>query len=82
MAAFRSANATAPAHGAVSVTPSDSTTLVTTRSIYIGVSGDVAVQMADGQIITFVGVPVGIFPLQVDKVLATGTTATNIIALY
>lgn len=82
MSAFRSANATAPAHGAVSVTPNDSTVLVTTRSLFVGVSGNLAVQMADGQTITFANVPVGIFPIQVDKVLSTGTTATNIIALY
>lgn len=82
MSAFRSANATAPAHGAVSVTPNDSTVLVTTRSLFVGVSGNLAVQMADGETITFANVPVGIFPIQVDKVLSTGTTATNIIALY
>lgn len=82
MSAFRSANATAPAHGAVSVTPNDSTVLVTTRSLFVGVSGNLAVQMADGETITFTNVPVGIFPIQVDKVLSTGTTATNIIALY
>lgn len=82
MSAFRSANSTAPAHGAVSVTPSDSAEISPTRALYIGVSGDVAVTMADGQSVIFVGAPVGVLPIQVSQVRSTGTTATNILALY
>jgi hypothetical protein len=82
MAAFRDSNATVPAHGAVAVTPSDSTVFAITRSLYIGVSGNVAVHMADGQTVTFASVPVGIFPVQVDQVLSTNTTASSIVALY
>ncbi len=82
MSAYRSANSTAPAHGAIAVTPSDITNLVTTRSLYVGTSGNVSVIMADGQTVTFVAVPVGMFPIQVTKVLATGTTASDILAIY
>jgi hypothetical protein len=82
MGAFRSADATVSAHGAVAVTASDATIFPTTRSLYVGGSGDLAVRMADGMTITFTAVPIGIAPFQVDQVLATGTTATNIIALY
>jgi hypothetical protein len=82
MAAYRSADATVSAHGAVAVTASDATIFPVTRALYIGVTGDVAVRMADGMSITFTAVPVGVFPVQVDQVLSTGTTATGIIALY
>lgn len=82
MAAYRSADSTAPAHGAVSVTPNNSTVIPVTRALYIGTTGALAVRMADGMTITFTAVPVGVFPIQVDQVLATGTVASNIIALY
>lgn len=82
MSAYRTANATAPAHGAVAVTPSDSTVLVNTRGLYVGTSGNLVVEMADGQTVTFTSVPIGIFPIQVTKVLSTGTTASNIVAVY
>lgn len=80
--AFRSADATVSAHGAVAVTPSDATIFPMTRGLYIGVAGNLAVRMADGQEITFVGVANGVFPIQVDMVKSTGTAATDIFALY
>lgn len=82
MAAYRSANATVAAHGARVITPSDSTILEITRGIYVGVSGDIVVEMADGQQVTFVGVPAGIIlPIQVSKVRAA-TSASSLLALY
>lgn len=51
--------------------------------LYVGVSGDLAVQMANsGQNVTFIAAPVGYHPIQVNRVLATGTTADSIIALW
>lgn len=82
MAANRSANSTAPGHGAFAVTPSDSTVIPVTRALYIGVTGNIAVRMADGMTVTFNSVPVGMLPIQVDQVLATGTTALNLLAIY
>lgn len=71
------------ARKAVAVTKSDSTILETTRALYIGVTGDVAVIMADGgSAVTFTAVPVGLLPVQVTKVMSTNTTATNIMAMY
>lgn len=69
---------------AVVVTPSDSTVLaLATRTLYIGVSGDVKVDMASsGTAIVFKAVPVGFLYVSVVKVYSTGTTATNIVALY
>jgi hypothetical protein len=82
MAAYRSADATVAAHGAVAVTPSDATVFPVTRGFYVGTPGDIAVRTADGQTITFANVPVGILPVQADMVLSTGTAASDIIALY
>ena len=81
--AFRTANATVAAHGAASVTLSDSATIPNTRSLYIGVSGDVKVTMADGQTVTFKNTNSGVdLPVQRKKKKKNGTTATDIIALY
>ena len=75
-------SSTAPARYAVAVTPSDATVLQTTKAIYIGGAGNVAVTMAGGGNVTFIAPPVGtILPIAVTKVLATGTTATSIVAL-
>ena len=81
--AYRDANSTAPAHGAVAITPSDVATIPNTRAIYVGGTGNITVRMADGQDnVVFATVPVGILSIQVDKVYATGTGATNLVALY
>lgn len=82
MGAFRTADATCPAHGAEIITPSDVTLLPTTRALYIGVAGDVQVEMADGQIVIYESMPVGFAPIQVVRVYATNTAATNMLALY
>jgi hypothetical protein len=70
------------AYNAVAVTPNNDTVIPTTRALYVGVAGNIVVRMADGAQVTFANVPVGIIPIQVDRVLATSTTATNIVALY
>ena len=81
--AFRTANATVAAHGAASVTPSDSAEIPITRSLFIGTNGNIKVTMADGQEITFINLTAGtIFPIQVVMVWSTGTTVTTVIALY
>lgn len=66
------------------VTPSDTTVFTNThRALYIGGAGDVAVRMVrDGSVLTFSAVAAGtMLPLSVDKVMATNTTATSILAL-
>jgi hypothetical protein len=66
------------------VTPSDSVMLPNgiCRALYIGVTGDVAALMAGGSVVTFKAAPVGILPVQCQRVNSTNTTATNILALY
>jgi hypothetical protein len=71
-----------PAHHAVAVVPSDTADLpAASTSIYVGVSGNLKVTMLGGEILTFGNVPVGWHPIRVTRVW-TGTTATNIIAVW
>lgn len=73
-----------PAREAVAVTPDDAADLGnTSRSIYVGSTGDIAVHMVgESSSVVFKSVPVGILPIRVDRVLATGTTASDIVALW
>lgn len=74
---------TSVASQATAVTPNDSTVLSATRGLYLGVSGNVVVTMANGSDATFVGLAAGVIhPISVTKVKATGTTATSILAVY
>lgn len=71
-----------PATIAAAVTPSDTVDLTTApRALYVGVSGDVKVNMLGSGAVTFKAAPVGVLPIRVSRVYATGTTATNILAL-
>lgn len=80
--AYRSADATVAAKDAVAVTTSDATVIPITRSLYIGTGGNIKVRMASGNTVTFSNVSAGVFPVQVDMVYSTDTTATGIVALY
>lgn len=75
---------TEPADKAKAVTTSNTANLSpNARALYVGVAGDVKVDVpGSATAVTFVGVAAGtILPVQVQRVYATGTTATNIIAL-
>ena len=75
---------------AAAVTPSDTINIPSITGgtnngcvLYVGGYGDVKVDTIGGDTVTFVGVNGGtFFPVQVLRVYATGTTATNIIALW
>jgi hypothetical protein len=72
-----------PMTDGVAVTASDSTVLTTTRAIFVGGAGNLAVVMSNGTTVTLTGVTAGSWlPLRVTKVKSTGTTATNIAALW
>ncbi|TNM66393.1 spike base protein, RCAP_Rcc01079 family [Aliirhizobium smilacinae] len=73
-----------PASAGMAVTPSDTTALsVSSRAIYIGSGGTLAIRMISGDDLTFIGVPSGSFlPIRVSQVHATGTTASAIVALF
>jgi hypothetical protein len=71
-------NANTPS-GFAAVTKSDST-FVDFMGIYVGGTGDVAVEDGAGNSTTFPSVPAGlIIPGRIRRVLSTGTTATNIV---
>lgn len=74
-----------PAQSAEVVTPHDTNELTkVSRALYVGVGGDVAVQMYDtGTAIVFKNVPTGtILPIRIKRVNSTSTTATNMVSLY
>ena len=75
---------TAPTYDAASVTPSDSADLAKpTRGLYIGGAGNVKLDTEGGTAVTFNGLTAGsILPVRTTRVYATGTTATDIIAMY
>lgn len=51
--------------------------------LYVGGSGNIKVKTASGNDLTFTGLNAGTFvPVQVVQVFSTGTTATNILALW
>jgi len=71
------------AYDAVAITPSDSTVLAEyTRAIYCGGDGTVTVRMESGNNCAFTVVTGLVLPVRVDKILLTGTSATNLVALY
>ena len=79
------------AYRASSVTPSDTANIPSVGGgdgvnngcvLYIGVAGDLKVITSGKDEITFKNVPVGFFPVQVVKVFATGTAASEIISLW
>lgn len=53
------------------------------KAFYVGVAGDVAVQDDQGTSVTFTGCLAGVmYPVSTQVIMATNTTATNIVALY
>ncbi|HEY2068268.1 MAG TPA: hypothetical protein VGG48_01840 [Rhizomicrobium sp.] len=72
---------------AQAITPTDNSAIGPYQGLYIGVAGDVTVVMRNGDgaggvtTVLFKAVPVGLLPIAVQGVNATGTTATNIVGL-
>ena len=79
-------DASGPARRAAAVTPSDAVDLTTyAKALYVGAAGNVRVLTVGGEdadAVTFANHPVGWLPVQVRRVLATGTTATQIVAAF
>ena len=67
---------------AVAVTPDDTERLAATKGLYVGGVGDLSVVFEQGTAdVVFTGVE-GFLPFKVTRINDTGTTATDIIALY
>ena len=73
----------APASHGFAITPHDSNELAeTTRALYVGTAGSVALVMASGAALSLVNVAGGtILPLRVRAVRATGTCAGALVGL-
>lgn len=75
---------------AAAVTPSDTVNIPAVTGgtnngcvLYVGGDGDLKVTTIGGDDVTFVGIVAGTFiPVHVLRVWSTGTTATNIVALW
>lgn len=72
-------NDSSPAYYAKAITPSD-TDDDGFRALYVGGTGNVALVMVDGNVVTFNAVS-GVLPVTGRRVNATGTTATGIVGL-
>jgi hypothetical protein len=76
----------APGIGAIDASAQKSDTVDLTRqcrALYVGADGNVTVVMKDGTSATFVGVTAGtLLPIEVRRLMNTGTTATSIVGLY
>jgi len=71
-----------PASGAEAIIP-DTPFSKRSRAIYVGLAGNLRMQMVDGQIVTFVSVQAGsVYPFRGVNVTATGTTAGSLVALF
>ena len=67
------------------ITPDDAVTLAnTTIALYVGVDGDVKVDLVGGSVgVIFKGLIAGVFyPIKATKLYLTGTTATDIVGVY
>ncbi|KAA0697404.1 hypothetical protein DTW90_18410 [Neorhizobium sp. P12A] len=68
---------------AAAVTPDDANDLAyVTRGIYVGVAGNLAVNMSGNGGPVTIPVQPGLHPLAVSRILSTGTTATGIVAIW
>jgi len=74
-------------HG-VAITPSDTVAIshpsgqTYTKAVYVGTTGNITAIMADSSSVLFSNVPVGFHTISVTRILSTGTTASNLVALY
>lgn len=78
---YTDATATVPSPRLLSITPADSDLTYVCRMLYVGNGGNVAVRDLLGTTVTHQNVASGTYlgPFLIDRVLATGTTATGII---
>ena len=80
----RAASIVGPARNFAEVTPDDNQNIsnIPARSIYVGVGGVIYIQSISGSIVKLVSGDHQYHPITIVRVLRTGTTASDIIALY
>jgi hypothetical protein len=81
---MRAASALGPAHAMSAVNPSDDADLPRgpTRGLFVGGAGDLVIRDAEGSEVVLVSGAAQYHPISIVRVLASGTTATGIVALY
>jgi len=79
----RSSGLESPGTSAADVVPNDATDLpVCSRALYVGAAGDIRLTTVNNSTVTLRNLPAGILPMRVRRVFATGTTATDIVAVW
>lgn len=69
--------------GGADITPSDTDTFSSPVDVWVGGAGNVAVTTALGNDVTFNGAAAGtVLPVRCIAVKSTGTTATNLVAVF
>lgn len=80
---FSPSDVITPGEHAAAVTLSDSAVLdPTPRAIYVGTGGNLKVTMRGGEVVTFTNLVVGWHPIRPKVLWSTGTTASNIVAIW
>lgn len=84
MSILPSNSGSTPSTHAVAVSPSDSADLASvTKGVWVGGVGDLKVTMFGGEAVVFTAVPAGTYlPIAVKRIWSTGTSASNIAALW
>ena len=79
-----SQNLNSPIRSGAPITPNYGSDLpVMPRAIYVGIGGDLAVILADGDSVTLAAVPGGIIlPVRARRVRQSGTSASALVALW
>ncbi len=74
---------TAPATAAEALMPSDTVPLTfVTRALYVGQGGDVTLRLRSDDVVVLRNLQAGvIYPLRIVQVMATGTTAADLVGL-
>jgi len=74
---------TAPATRAETVVPNDGADLTrVTRALFVGQTGNVRLRTVEGDVVTLANCQGGVFyPIRADRILATGTTASDLVGL-
>ena len=81
---LRATSAVGPSRRIRTVIPADDAPLADgqTRALLVGVGGSVAVEDATGEVVVIESAASQYHPVAVRRVLASGTTAASILALY
>lgn len=71
-----------PAFDFFTIAPSDADKIAYCRALFVGGGGDVTIKNLNGELVTFKNLPNAfVLPVMFDCVMATNTTATDLVGL-